>query len=310
MCYLCPHNLLGSMTRRVLLFLLTIVGFAQGARSQQPPQTQLYVFDMRITDTLINLTQPRYLSAFNANGYNNQPTWIDRNRLYASVQTSGQAQPDVYLFDLAAGTRQRLTATESGEYSPKPLRDGEGFSAVRQEFGSRDTVIRLWQFPNDLGDGGRPVFPSMNGTGYYEWLNDNQLALFVVGNPNQLVLRSIDSEQPRTLASDIGRSFHRRRNGNLVYVDKSTNPWRLTEKSLYRLEDAPRPIVTMPSDTEDFIILSDGTFLTGSGSRLYRYDPLRGGDDWRLVVDLSQYGFNDITRLAQNGRGQLALVAE
>ncbi|MCP9237267.1 hypothetical protein [Lewinella sp. JB7] len=294
---------------RFLICCLFCVFFI-GTAVAQPPKSQLYVFDVRVGDTLVTLTNPRYLSGFNTNGYNDHPHWADNNVLFASVATPDMAQPDIYRFDLANTTRTRLTQTKSGEYSPKKMGDGSRFSAVRQQFTDRDTVLRLWEFPADLSDNGRPVFATTNGIGYYEWLNNNQLALFLVGNPNTLVLASANGESPRTLATNTGRTFTRLTNGNLVYVDKSTTPWQLTERNLYRLDESPRVIAPMLAGTEDFVVLPDGSYLAGGDTKLYRLDPTGASPAWREVVDLGFYGLRRISRLAFDGRGQLALVAQ
>ncbi|THH41114.1 hypothetical protein [Neolewinella litorea] len=289
--------------------LLTgLILFWVASLGAQAPPTQLYVFDIQVRDTSVTLTNPRYLTAFNANGYNNHPNWADENRLFASVMTPDMAQPDVYLFDLADQSRTRLTQTASGEYSPKKRFTAGRFSAVRQEMAGRDTVLRLWDFPIDRSDNGQPVLSTMAGIGYYEWLNNTQLVLFMVENPNRLVMTSSNGDTPRTLATNTGRTFTRLTNGNLVYVDKSTTPWRLMERNLYQLDQEATVVAEMPEATEDFVVLNDGSYLAGSGSKLYRLKPAASGN-WRQVVDLTYYGFDEITRLALNGRGQLALVA-
>ena len=295
---------------RFLSLCLTTYLAATGGVNAQAPQTQLYVFDLRMNDTSLTVSNPRYLTAFNPTGYNNHPNWADRNVLYASVTLPTMEQPDLYRFDLSNNTRERLTDTEAGEYSPKKMIGGSRFSAVRQEYLGQDTVLRLWEFPADLSDNGQPVLPGTTGVGYYEWLNNAQLALFINASPNQLVLASTSGDAPRTLATNTGRSFTRLNNGNLVYVDKGSVPFNLVEQNLYRLEQAPRVIAPMAHETEDFVLLPDGTFLAGSGSRLYRLDPRNGTGSWREVVDLSFYGLERISRLAYNGQNQLAVVAE
>lgn len=292
-----------------LLTGLSISLFVTASLTAQAPPTQLYVFDIQVADTSVTLSDPRYLTAFNARGYNNHPNWVDANRLFASVKTPDMAEPDVYLFDLADQSRTRLTQTASGEYSPKKRFQEGRFSAVRQEMSGRDTVLRLWDFPVDRSDNGAPVISNLAGVGYYEWLNNTQLVLFLVENPNRLVMTSSNGDTPRTLATNTGRTFTRLTNGNLVYVDKSATPWRLMEKNLYQLGEPATVVAEMPDGVEDFVVLTDGSYLAGSGSKLYRFKPATPGN-WRQVVDLTYYGLGDITRLALNGRGQLALVAE
>ena len=290
------------------LFLFTLLlGFT--ALSAQLPNTEVFVFDIAVRDTAVTFTNPKYLTAFNRTGYNNQPAWLDRNELMLSVLLPGQVQPDIYRFDLAAKTRTRMTATASGEYSPKAVGDGRLFSAVRQEYVGQDTVLRLWQFPSNLSNNGRPVFKYINGIGYYEWLNSQQLALFLLGTPNTLALASADSDNPRTLANNVGRCFKRQPNGSLAYVSKATPNWTIVEQNLYRLTEAPRVVTSTIRGSEDFAILPDGSYLMGGGSKIYRFDPIRK-PVWTEVVDLRFYGITNITRMESNGFGKLAIVTD
>lgn len=295
------------MIRSLICTLLLLgTGYALYA---QLPQTQVFVFDIDQRDTAVTFANPQYLTAFNRNGYNNQPNWIDRNNLLLSVQLPDMQQPDIFSFDLAGRTRLRMTRTVSGEFSPKAMGDGRKFSAVRQEYVGQDTVLRLWEFPTNLTDNGRPVFKYINGIGYYEWLNSAQLALFLVGEQNTLAIAAAETDNPRTLATNVGRCFTRLPNGNLAYVDKSTPTWNLVEKNLYRMNEPARMITPTLTGSEDFTVLADGSYLMGRGSKVYRFDPIRN-PRWIEVVDLRFYGIKNISRLAFNGVGKLALVAE
>jgi hypothetical protein len=294
------------MLRTLLLMFLPLC--AGSPLLAQPPATRLYVFDLQVRDTTVLLSEPRYLSAFNPDGYNNQPYWTDRNTLYASVALPSMAQPDIYHFDLAARTRRRLTATESGEYSPKRTPEGSRFTAIRQEYLDRDTVLRLWEFPTGLQNNGRPVFTDRAGMGYYEWLNNSQLALYMVDD-QALVMASVNGSEPRPIATQTGRTFTRLSNGNLVYVDKSRQPWRLMEKNLYELNSEPTEIAPMLEGTEDFTVLTDGSYLAGSGDKLYRLQPQQD-KRWHPVVELSTYDLGRISRLTYNGQDKIAIVAE
>ena len=292
--------------RRFLLLLacanVSVAAFAQ------LPQTQVFVFDYTVRDSALLLRNATYLTDFNRGGYNNQPAWIDGDRLLMTVATAGTDQPDVYSFDIAGRTRTRLTSTRSGEYSPKPAANGKRFTAVRQELNGRDTVMRLWEFPMDLSDDGKPVFKYINGIGYYEWLNSVQLAIFLAQTPSELLIANADNDETQPLATRVGRCFKRQPNGNLAYVDKSAQPWKLVEQNLYRMDD-PAVIITetLPSQ-EDFAILPDGSYLMGEGSQLYRFDPANN-PKWTQVADLRLYGIRNITRLSVSENGRIALVS-
>lgn len=296
---------------RVLIFLFFALISSSTALAQLPA-TKVYAFDFERRDTTFTFTNPKYLSGFNPFGYNNQPSFIEDDVLLMAVQYPDMPQPDIFSFDLKNNTQSRVTRTRSGEYSPKPIGDGSFFSAVRQEYIGRDTVIRLWKFPSNRIDNGQPVFQNLNGTGYYEWLNSRNIALFLVGAPNQLAVAQVGSDKPIVIAKNVGRSFHRLPNGNLAYVYKGespTAPWVIAEHNLYRLAEPSRIITESLPNKEDFTVLSDGSFLMGSGSKLYHYDPIRS-PLWREIVDLRFYGIRNITRITTNGRGKLALVAE
>lgn len=295
---------------RQLLFLLLILFVAPLAA--QLPVTKVFTFDLQRRDTTFTFSNPQYLTAFNPNGYNNQPSFVEDEVLLMAVQYPEMPQPDIFSFDLKAKTQTRVTRTRSGEYSPQPIGDGSRFSAVRQEYLGKDTVLRVWEFPTNRIDNGRPVFKYINGTGYYTWLNSRQLALFLTGVPSQLVLGDVTTGKTVPLAENPGRCFKRLPNGNLVYVQKGatpSTPWLLMQRSLYKLNQPPQTITETLPGSEDFVVLNDGTLLMANGSKIYHFDPIRS-TRWREVVDLRFYGIRKMSRLAYNDRGKLAVVSE
>lgn len=278
----------------------------------QLPVTKVFTFDFQRRDTAFTFTNPQYLTGFNPNGYNNQPSFVENDVLLMAVQYPEMPQPDIFSFNLTKRTQTRVTRTRSGEYSPKPIGDGRKFSAVRQEYVGRDTILRVWEFPTNRLDNGRPLFPNLNGTGYYSWLNSRQLALFLTGSPSQLVVGDLATQKTTQITGMPGRCFERLPNGNLLFVQKGnspTEPWMLMEQNLYRLNEPPRALINTLPGSEDFLVLNDGTILMGNGSKLYHYNPILGGD-WRAVVDLRFYGITKISRLAHNERGKIAVVSE
>ena len=127
-----------------------------------------------------------------------------------------------------------------------------------------------------------------------------------------MAVASVGSDKPLVIAENVGRSFHRLPNGNLAYIYKGTgavDSWVIAEHNLYRLAEPSRIITESLPGKEDFTVLSDGSFVMGSGSKLYHYDPIRS-PRWREIVDLRFYGIRNITRVTTNGRGKLALVSE
>ncbi len=282
-----------------------------GTLAAQLPQSNVYLFNLRqLTDSTFEFSRPRYLTAFNSNGYNNQPVFISNTEIYLTVQMPGMTQPDLYALNLQQRTKTRVTRTPAGEFSPARTPDYYKFSAIRQEITGADTVLRLWEFPIDRLSGGRPVFRNLTGMGYYTWLDSRRLALFMIGSPNYLGLASTDSDQVQPIATTVGRSFQKLPNGNLAYVQKANfGQWLLMEKNLFRPELQPQNIIATLPGSEDFVVLPDGTFIMGQGSKLYKFNRLRDRQ-WKEIADLRFYNIRSISRVALSQDLQLGIVAE
>ncbi|HHH49361.1 MAG TPA: hypothetical protein ENK52_00085, partial [Saprospiraceae bacterium] len=68
-------------TTLFLLFGIVSISFAQ------LPSTNLYSFKMnQVTDSLFIFSQPKFLTAFNQQGYNNQPKFINNEEIYFTVK--------------------------------------------------------------------------------------------------------------------------------------------------------------------------------------------------------------------------------
>lgn len=290
----------------VLGLMLTILcsGFGQVNKSN------IYMFNLqRPADTVFQFSNPTYLTLFNKDGYNNHPWFFNENTLYISSQTISESQPELMKLDLTAKTRAKVTATVEGEYSPMPVPDvfGGSFSAVRMEFQGQDTLIRLWQFPEDRTTNGRPVFKYNTNVGYYCWLNSQQVATFLVGEPSQLAIGDIATDQFSLIDENVGRCLRVAPNGNLMYVlKKPFGLWQIIEYNIYNQK---KQVVgsTLPN-IEDFAVLRDGTLLMGSGSKIFKLNPIRD-TDWVEVADLRFYDINGITRIAVSWSGKVAIVA-
>jgi hypothetical protein len=260
-------------------------------------------------DSLWRAGAPRFLTTFNRSGYNNQPAFFSDNILYLTVQMPEDTnQTEVYALDLLLRTRTRVTATPAtSEYSPTPMPGGKRFSAVRVE--EDGSTQRLWSFPVDQSDNGRPEFPGIAGVGYHCWLRDTLAALFIVGqdnNPHVLQLVGTKLQRPRRIASNIGRCLQVAPGGRLAFVQKATEQtWYL--KTYDPKLQTSEIMVKMPPGSEDYVFLPNGAILTGSGAKLFQYKPGRDAE-WREAADLSTYGVKSISRLAVSRDGKLAVV--
>lgn len=294
------------MTKLTLTFALIITcAFAFA----QLPNTNVYVFSMQRSGQQFYFNQPKFLTQFNSKGYNNQPYFANNNELYITVQlASDTTQTDIYSLNFLTKTRTRLTATPESEYSPMLTPDRNYFSCVRVD-ANDNKIQRLWKYPVDRANSGKPVFKYLSDIGYYQWVNDTMVTMFTVGKPEFLVIGKTGSQSIVKVIPKIGRCFQLRPDGRIAYVQKATeNTWLLRALNVNTF--GSESIVPTLPESEDFVSFPDGTLIMGSGSKLYRFTP--GLDkDWVEVADLRYYKINNIKRLAINRSGdKIAIVNE
>lgn len=293
------------MVRILLLLTLPFSLFAQG-----PGKSDLMLFTIaKSADSLWRPESPRFLTAFNRGGYNNQPNFFTNNELWLTVQfVTDTTQTEIVSLDLQQKIQTRVTATPStSEYSPTPMPGGRRFSAVRVE---SDGNQRLWSFPLDRSDNGRVEFPKIYNVGYHCWLRDTLIAFFIVGDDgvHTLQVAGVKGQKTQRIASNIGRCMLRRPDGKLLFVQKPTEQtWFI--KTWDPPTNTQEIVVKTLPGSEDFALLPDGTFLSGSGAKLFQYNPRRDSD-WKEVSDLSKYGVRKISRLAVSKDGKLAVVVQ
>lgn len=294
------------MLRTLLLILMPSVAVAQYAG-----KSDLLLFSLsKSADSIWKADSPRFLNAFNRGGYNNQPNFFGNHELWLSAQfPTDTTQTDIVSLDLLLKTHTRVTATpRTAEYSPTPMPGGKRFSVVRVE---EDGNQRLWSFPLDRSDNGRTEIPKIYNVGYHCWLRDTLLALFIVGEngePHTLQVVGTRAQKLQRVVGNIGRCLVKRPDGKLLFVQKPTDQtWFL--KTWDPVSNQQEIVVKMPSGTEDFVLLPDGTLLAGNGAKLMQYHPVRH-QDWREIADLSRYGVKKITRLAASKDGKLAVVVQ
>jgi hypothetical protein len=295
------------MKKLALLYLLLPIC----AAAQSPGKSSIVLFSLSKTaDSTWRADAPRFLTAFNLKGYNNQPSFFDNNQLWLTAQLyPDTSQTDILALDLLLKTQTRVTATAAtAEYSPTLMPGGKRFSAVRVE---EDGNQRLWSFPMDRSDDGRPEFPRIYNVGYHCWVRDTLAALFIVGEngqPHSLFSVGIKGQKPLRIAGNIGRCLVKRPDGKLLFVQKPTEQtWFL--KTWDPATNAQDIVLKMPAGTEDFALLPDGTVFCGQGAKLLQFNPRRDSD-WREIADLGRYGINKVSRLAASKDGKLAVVVQ
>jgi hypothetical protein len=271
--------------------------------AQSPPGTDIWVVDLSLRDGHLTLGAPANITA--RAGYDNQPAFLPDGSGLLYTRIGADAQADVWRYDFAVHTARAIISTPESEYSPTPIPGGSGISVVRVE---RDSTQRLWRFD---ADGTHPalLLDQLKPVGYHAWAGDSILVLFVLGDPNALVVAAVAAGRIDTVARNIGRSpqsIPGRHAVSFVQRIDSTESW-LAEVDAET--HAVRRLVRLPPGADFHTWTPGGLVLTSDGATLYQWDA-RGRGTWVPIADLGALGLGGVTRLAVSpGGDRLALVA-
>jgi hypothetical protein len=302
--------------RTILLFVLSFLFLNTNSLAQELPNTNILLFDLnQKTDSVFQFSNPKFLTGFNPNGYNNQPYFMSDDELYLAVQfPKDTTQTDIYALDIRKNVLTQITATVESEYSPTlvPNRGEEDsqsfFSCVRVE-ADEDNSQRLWKFPLDRSNNGQPVFNSIFDIGYHYWLNYREAMLFIVGNPHYLIVANTRDQSKRNVISHIGRCFQQMPNGDIAFVHKIDDTTWLLKRMRSRTYSTQLITAALPN-SEDFAVLGDGTIIMASGTKVFKFNKAID-TSWLEIADFSYYGTKKISRIAINkAQDKIALVVE
>ena len=264
----------------------------------QLPQNDLILFDFKKVNSEYLITNGNLINEFNLNAYNNQPSFFNAQSIYFSAVTPGKAQSDIYAIDLLRKKYWQVTDTPDGEYSPTLMPSKRHFSVIVQE--EITNTQRLWQFPVDQSDLGSDIFPGITGVGYHCWLDRENAAMFIVGEPQKLIVANRNSGEQKTLVEDIGRGMRANKRGLLYFIHKiSEETWMI--KRYDPSNNKITSIVQTPGMSEDFELMPDETIIMGSGSDLFAFNP-DFSTEWKKIGSLKEWNIDNITRLSIFGQ--------
>lgn len=301
--------------RAVVAITMTVFGLAGMPPAlwtqNAPPSTDIYLAPLTTRGAKLVVGRP--INVTKRHGYDNQPAFTpdSRSMLFTSVREDGQA--DIYRYDLRNRTTTRVTATPESEYSATVYGDGTRFSVVRVE---RDSTQRLWSFALD-GSDPRPVFESIKPVGYHAWIDSTTAALFILGNPNTLVVADIRSPIVDTVARDVGRSLVALPNGGgFSFLERMRDStWALTAVDVRRTRTGRHlmvlPVARMAAGAEYVAWLTPRQAISGVDGKLILWSRERGPLSWSELTNLARHGVRRISRLAVSPDHRwLAIVGE
>jgi hypothetical protein len=286
------------MKLNLLLFLIVLLNLKAFAQ----PATEVYLLDIKKNETSYSIVpNSKPLNISNNEGYDNQPSFIEKLNAVAYVSSRNKKPTDVFLYDLATAKTKQFTNNSQAEYSPKTTPDGKFISVVK------DVDQNLTRISLD-GLGTEKLYASKDSIGYYCWLNQSEIAAFTLSKPKvTLKLIHIKNKTEKYLTDSIGRSLYKYRDGIVIcqklkkssyvsFIDKKGNINQLIE---------------LPKNTEDFYLTSDGWLFSSNESSLIYCNITSKNKGWQELANLAGMGISKIFRLSVNqDMNKLVFVSE
>ena len=241
-------------------------------------------------------------------GYNNQPHFSeDGSVIYYTREMPAEGdntQTDIAAFNTNTSITTMVNSTPESEYSPTPIPGRNALSVIQADLNQKQFLFAI-----DIASGNMELLlPDVEPVGYHAWFNEQEVAMFILGDSFTLQTASLNSSGTAVVADNIGRSIRKHpETGEILFVDKNSEPWQI---AAFNPETGTKRII-MPlfPAGEDFTIDATGTYWTGNGSKLYQRTP--ADNRWELIADYSNSGIRQISRLAIHLKsGQIAVVSD
>ncbi|MFG6415234.1 TolB family protein [Roseateles sp. DC23W] len=288
-----------SFSLRGLIPALLLAAALPASAADAPPDVAVFVASL-------DLMAGKITAATNitpGKGSNFQPAFTPDGA--AVVYTSGRTgSNNIYRHDLATGATTAVTATTENLYSPTPLADGSGFSAIRvitadPAYGIEMNEPSLWRFGWD----GKPVAPvvTTKRIGYHAWVDPDLIAAFIVDdvpqrNAHRAVLIDRKTGQQTLLTDKPGRSLARTADARrAMFVEQSdANRWVIAAQG--PSDAKPQALVETPpllkgdgpaNRPQYFVALPDGSVLMARGHLFLRWNG-KVGSDFQSFADLPE----------------------
>lgn len=286
-------NVLMKSYSLLLFCIVSTVSFAQS-------NTEVFLFDLEATPSKIELKNAKNIS--NNEGYDNQPSFL--NERYILFASNRNGQTDIAKYDTRYDSKSWLNFTEGGEYTPLKHPNKNEISAVRLDANGKQ---RLYSYNASNGESKELISGLV--VAYYTWYDEHNIVSAVIEDNNlNLFVSNLQDGTNRKYATNVGRSFHRIPNSDLVsFISKDNeNHWQI--KSLNPETGAIKLIANTIEGVEDICWLDSKTLLSGKDSKLYKLR-LQRDNNWKEITDLASNNITQITRLAVNSEANKLLIA-
>jgi Tol biopolymer transport system component len=290
------------INQRIFLLMLLFVYALPFTVFAQQPNPEIFLFSVERNADKFTFTGGKNIT--NNPGYDNQPSFSLDNRSLLFTSTRTGKDTNIYEYLLADGKTVQLTTSEDNEYTPKEF-DANTLNFIREGKGQEMTVYKYDRQTKQES----PALKNKEPVAYYAFNSKGDALVWIRYayfihwvNPEKNINKFVtDYGQPSTPQRIPG-------------TDNFTFMKRLPNDELWIMEFNPsnqavRPIVQPKDSKLTYCWMPDGSLLTGSGTKLFRFDE-KTDKTWVQIADLSSFGIKDIGRVAVSPDGKnLAVVS-
>lgn len=261
----------------------------------------VYIFDIKIDEESIFISNILNISP-NV-GYDNQPSFVDKNTLLYSSTNNGQT--DIAEYNIKKNKKVWINSSENNDYSPLVAPVKNTISAVRiLKSGDRQLFLI------NIKDGEETVLIDNLQVGYHAWINEEIVLLAILENNSlSLNIANIKNKTNKTVVKKIGRSLSKIPNSNsFSYISKESETWEI--RSYNPATNTSKLIINTLKGSEDLCWTPNGDIIMAKGNELHKFNPKKD-KNWVLLGALSDERMTNITRLNVNSdASKLAIVVE
>jgi hypothetical protein len=269
--------------------------------------SEVYLFDLKISKKgEWTLSDGKNIT--NHKGYDNQPFFHPDEPVIYFSSFNEEGRSDLKSYNYKTGETKNITNTSSErEYSPTVTPDKQFLSCIIQ----RDNNAQdLGKYP--INGGVPTVLINDLIVGYHTWINTEQLALFVLGEPQTLQIYNLKTKQHEVIDEKIGRSIHKIPGEEAVsYVDKKLEKDWIIKKYEPASKATADIIATVPG-SEDLCWTSDGKIVMSSETQIFFIDPNKDKEWKKIIADPKTPFTTSLSRLtiSKDGKKLAVVVSE
>lgn len=249
--------------KNILLLLINLV--TATILNAQLPNTDILLFK-RIKPNENFYSKP--INITNRTGYDNQPSFSPDSKEILFVSVVDTNQSDVWIYDIKKKSKRKVTNTKVSEYSPTFINSGSSISVVRVDADSGQRFYVL-PFPATQPE---TLIKNTDSIGYSCWINDQTIAMFLVGDTNTLQILNLKTGVKTKIANEPGRCIKvNPKNKFVYYVEKKDSiNWYLMKLDPTSLKSTQ--VVKMLKGSEDFAFFSKGLLVSPHETTLMKLD--------------------------------------